>query len=81
MCRQLYAFAFVSHQSERDGVWYRVHTIRERKTGEPLDARTSDLAPEFARRLADRLCDRLGIVDRGALMCGRIFSRQSGVWS
>lgn len=80
MLRPLIAFCFVACQNDRE-FWYRVHTIRERGPSGEFDTRTSDLSPELARRVADRLCDRFGITDRGALMCGRIFHRQNGTWN
>jgi hypothetical protein len=70
----LTAFAFVAHQNDREGFWYRVHMIRQRHPDGSMNADSYDLPPAFARRLADGLCDRYGIEDRGALMCGRIFT-------
>lgn len=76
MPQPLTAFAFVAHSNDREA-WYECHTLR---TGDPPENRVSILSPALARRLADKLCDRLGITDRGALYCGRVFWLRNGCW-
>lgn len=70
----LQSFAFICHHDERSGYWYRVVMVRRRGLDGQFFATHSDLAWPLARRLADRLCDRYGIADRGALYCGRVIS-------
>jgi hypothetical protein len=75
MPQPLTAFAFVPHSNDREA-WYECHTLR----GGEAETCLAILPPDHARRLADRLCDRLGITDRGALYCGRVFWLRNGHW-
>lgn len=68
----LICFAFQAHHNERDGYWYRCVTVR-RENGE-IKTRFNELSWSLAPRLATQLCERYGIVDQAALLCGRIFS-------
>lgn len=69
----LVCFAVVMCQSDRD-VWYRLYTCRELADGS-LRWHYNDTSLCLGSRLAERLCDRYGIADRGALHCGRVFVR------
>jgi hypothetical protein len=72
--RPLQSFAFICHHNERDGYWYCVVMIRRRGLDGELTATHSDLSWPLAHRLAEKLCDRYAIQDRGGLMCGSIIT-------
>lgn len=61
----LTGFCFVCHSNDRES-WYSVYTSYD----DGRLPRHSTLSVPLARRLADKLCDKYGITDRGGLMCG-----------
>lgn len=69
-------FALIGQWNDREGFWYELVTVRKR--GDQMATRFNIVSRELGRRLADKLCDRYGIEDRGGLYCGQVFWIRDG---